>query len=255
MTWLPFTNARRRGCILAALLTASVAQADEGKFGSAPRPTISSAFDLIQTPVASFQLGTAVSFQRQNTTAAKALAATGFQVRIFRVRDANSLPEHYYKIDDCNIYFSMVHPIAGTNSAEIKFADMDESWLNLSYSRSSVEDGHYYLVFEMRNADDEIFRLRSDHAARYFSQGFHLSVTTKGDILEQVKQRYAKREDVLTRLVAKITSRNSTIPCYEFKPREVRTASIEDQLATQDLIACNVPRSEEVPAREVPKAG
>jgi hypothetical protein len=209
------------------------------QFAKGERPTIARAFDLIHKPSTTVPVGTSLVFKRKDSPGAKLLAAKGFQIRTFAVADAQTIPEALYSMDDCDIYLSSLTHIKGTTGEDIKFADMDAGWLDVSDSTNSVQPAHFFIVFEMPNANDAVFRLKKADRANYFKQGFHISVSPGDkDILREVQARFQRRKDTLTELVKRVTVKSSAIPCYEFKEQRL-WALQEPDIETRTLVACD----------------
>lgn len=224
--------------IFSFLVLPSASAAEQ--YGKETRPTIAKAFDLIQPPPSTVGPGTTVVFKRLESKSAMALASKGFQVRIFSVSGPAARPVPLYSNDGCDIYLTTLRFIDGTTASDLQFSHIDASWLNLSEGQGTVQDAHYYLVFELKNANDEVFRLKSDDASSYFDQGFNFNVARgQNAVLAEVKSRYSERENFLTRLQLRVGEKNSSIPCYEFKKQTVAQTEIELETNLQELVACN----------------
>lgn len=208
-------------------------------FAKAVRPTINRAADVIAVPSGSFRINTKVLFQRLGTSQAKAIVREGFQIRIFALGADEKVPSPRSVMADCDIYISTLLSVDGGELAEIPFAYVDESWLKLSHSEKTIENGRFFLVFEEKGASDEIFRLRSKDATLYFSQGFSIEIEKELGSLERVKKEYSNRIGRFVELVSKLNVQGSTIPCFSYKrrPMIVETES-EREISQGELLAC-----------------
>jgi hypothetical protein len=188
-------------------------------FQETDRPTVTRAVDVVEPPASRVALGTELTFIRLQTQRAADIHRQGFQIRIFGLREDESLPRPAREIDDCNIYFTNVFTVWGGTSPSIAFDRMDERWMELSNSGQSVRNGHYLLVFEAPGVSDNVFRLRREDAAAYFSTGIAFTIDGAGRAdIAKVKAAYAQRKEELLRLQNDLGRRGDQIPCYRYRP-------------------------------------
>lgn len=204
-----------------------------------PLPTITRASDLISTVATKFPIGTLVTFPIQAKYQTKNPTFNKIQVRIFPLLDDEERPSRVSSIGDCDIYISSTRVLTLDDNKSIKFARLDEGWINVSYSGSTLKDGKWFLVFEEVGASSDQFRIRNKDTAIYFETGFILTVFDNGTIpLEKVRDAYDARRKAGVKLRKEIDTKDSKIPCYTYK--KVNIASDDMDLLASSTIECKV---------------
>lgn len=202
------------------------------------RPTVSRAADFISTP-AMVKVNSDLKFVRLDTDEAKKISRARLQVRIFSLRDGESVPSESTKIKDCNVYYSTIYTINPSDSREIIVTKTNAAWLSLSTTGHSFDSGRYFLVIESIGADDRIFRLKAGDAKEYFAQGFLLTVEPDGNVpLQLVRQMHEKREADAVMLIRRISDTSDAIPCYQYSSHKTVITEAEADKSQGELLAC-----------------
>lgn len=209
-----------RQCLVYALcIVATSAEAQS----TVPRPTVTRAVDLILDFQSRVPLGTDAIFRPRPTSLAKSIIDAGIQVRIFGLLDNEKKPSRVSTVGDCDIYLSAVHRLEKTPDGGLKFARLDQGWVNISNSGNSSKDGRWFLVFEQNGATEEQFRIRTSDAENYFGTGFVVTVFDTGSVpFLQIKAEYDRREGEGARLLREVDQKDPRVPCYSY--RRVRVA-------------------------------
>jgi len=244
---------------LAAALFALALAAHGADFKESALPTISPAAEMIEVPVSPIAAGVNLHFVRKDSASAVRFASTGFQFRIFATLQAGEIPRPFdsQPIDTrsvlgilaaprkyCDLYHTLVIAVGPTSGKDIEFANMDESWLRLSNSQRTVQDGHYFAVLEKSTNRDPVFRLQRDDRMDYFRQGFSFTVKADDRFLERLRQRWEQGWTPLqgAAQVEPLPS-GSAVPCYHYVRYE---ATAED--GSGQLALCAADESPDAPA-------
>lgn len=222
--------------LVVGLCSTADAQADQA---FTPRPTVARALDVIEPYPAKVAVGTKVAFTRKPTRSAEKMVHDGIQVRVFALDAHTTEPRPLTTIEGCNVYVSAVYPLPETADRKIAFQKIDGAWLDLSNSRNSIRNAHYYLVFEKSGPEAPLFKLRSADAHAYFATGFTLEVLDDGTTdIAAVRREYESRRLSLGQLYDEIDHPTSNVPCYRY----VQYAGAPDgvELAGATLVDCTL---------------
>ncbi|HZZ33439.1 MAG TPA: hypothetical protein VFE10_15770 [Phenylobacterium sp.] len=113
------------------------------------------------------------------------LTQTAFELRLFRIEDADADPTPWRRSqDDCDVFLTLVFKHLKFRGDRVEIGPMDSrNWLTQPPG-GFVEPGHYLLVIEQDSAPDpssevnhwEVFRLASALRAQYFNQGVRIEI-------------------------------------------------------------------------------
>lgn len=216
-------------CALCAVTASAAAQS------TVPRPTVTRAVDLILDFASRVPLGTEAVFRPRPTALAKSIVDTGVQVRIFGLLDNETKPGRVSTIGDCDIYLSVVRRLERTPDGGLRFARLDQGWVNVSNSGKSPKDGRWFLVFEQHGLTEEQFRIRTSDAESYFGTGFVVTVFDTGSVpFAQIKAEYDRREGEGARLLREVDQKDPRVPCYSYSRVRVAGQAEETLVVTSD---------------------
>ena len=222
--------------------------AQDASFTKEARPTITRATDVIAKPPSSVVVRSTLRFTPRDTAPARALAAKGFHIRVFTLSRQWDTPRAVTQHGDCDIYLSMVMPVRAQADGTIRIAELNEAWLELSYSCETPREGRFLFVFEETGPTDAIFRLRSEDAKSYFEQGFILTVQPDKQVdLVEAKRWFSRGEEQRGKLYLDANRVREGVPCYSYKSRKVVAENAID-LTAGDLLACEMPDATATPA-------
>lgn len=226
-----------RYCVLCALCIFTASAAAQL---SAPRPTVTRALDLIQDFAPRVPLGTEAVFRPRPTTLAKAIVDSGVQVRVFGLLDNETKPSRVSTIGDCDIYLSVVRRLERNPDGGLRFARLDQGWINISNSGQSPKDGRWFLVFEQQGPTEAQFRIRTIDAESYFGTGFVVTVFDTGSVpFGQIRAEYDRREGEGARLLREVDQKDPRVPCYSYS--RVRVAGQAEETLVVSTDECTKP--------------
>ena len=205
-----------------------------------PLPTVTRTIDLVtDNSPKEVMVGGDIDFTQRVTGAASRVRSEGFQVRIFTLSAPNADPtQARTPIDNCLIFFSVVHPVDASNNPKIHLVtNTGAGWLALSEGNGKIADGYYLLVFEKLDSKESIFRIKSADAAKYFSTGIRLTVKDDGKTsIQEVVDAYARRAERQLRYADELKNNNDKTSCYHFLkyPEKGFTAALTLTMANCD---------------------
>lgn len=204
------------------------------------RPTVTRAEDLIQAYDSRVPLGTNAIFRPRPTAKAKSIIDSGVQVRIFELPDNESKPHPVDKIGDCYIYISTVRKLEASPDGGLKFAHLDQGWVNVTYSGNSAKDGRWFLVFEQKGPSEKQFRILAKDAEEYFGTGFAVTVFPTDPVpLTLIKAAYEQREGDGARLLREVDQKDPHVPCYSYS--RVQVAGPVEETLVANIGSCARP--------------
>lgn len=204
----------------------------------APRPTVTRAIDVFESNPERVIAGSRLAFKTKAIAAAQKIVRSGLQARVFALRDNESRPTPLTRIDDCDVFLSVVLKVESSGGTEAVVQTLDHGWLNMSDSLSSIVPGKYLFVFEQSGPASEQFRLKKSDYKAYFETGFRLVVDKHDGIsLEAVRSEYFKKRDRLGVLRLEIDEKQPSVPCYTYRPLVAET-SVVTQIAQSAMEYC-----------------
>ena len=177
----------------------------------------------------SYKLGDALFLNRQNrfpAAADKDLVQTGFELRIFRINDAQADPTPWFpNQDSCDIFMTLVFKHLKFRGDRVDLGPLEDNhWLTLT-SGGYFLPGHFLLVIEQDSAADapsernrwEVFRLASALRDDYFKQGVRIEIDPTPGLGPPVKppDEETRMKQALEVVARSISSKSN---CYQTKP-------------------------------------
>ncbi|QBE65997.1 hypothetical protein [Pseudoduganella lutea] len=232
----------------AFLMPTALAHAADASFPRKSRATITKATDVIMSPPTNIAVRSTLQFKQLNTSAARALASGGFQIRVFTLSHQAAIPGIVTELDDCNIYISAVIPVRAAADGMINLGEINEAWLGQSDSGDTVRSGRFLFIFEEFGPRDSLFRLRKEDAGSYFKQGFILTVDKSVRMsIEEARKKFTEAEENRVRLYIDANRIRDSVPCYRYMERKVAVQELPD-MGVGDLFACTLKPNDALPS-------
>ncbi|MEA3036511.1 MAG: hypothetical protein QOH04_2283 [Sphingomonadales bacterium] len=182
---------------------------------------------------------------RVPAAALKALRG-GFELRVFRISNPQSLPTAWKKnLDrDCDVYLSLVIKNVRFNASTAVTPHLTRAWLSRD-AQGHETDGFFLVVLEAVTRDDphkldqwEIFRVSKTTAANYFARGVVLEVAVpRGSGRPVLYPDYEL--EIKNRLNAVAGQVSASYDCYKMNP--VQLASLDGSRLALDQCAASSP--------------
>ncbi len=221
--------------VLILLITLQVASctnertSDKEKFPKLP--TVTNAFDLIESFPERLPVGSSVAFKVKQEPSAQSISTSGVLVRVFSLGKYDKTPQTSKETDDCFLYKTTVFNLDLQRDGTLKigaFSSIDKSWLNLSNSKKSVQSSSWYFVFERGGTEAskiEEFGIKKTDVDSYFKTGFKVTIEDESKTIkpEEIRAAFDVRQSRLDEFRLKKVSETDSIPCYSYQPLNVNT--------------------------------
>jgi hypothetical protein len=212
------------------------------------RPTVTKAFDIIESVPERISVGAPAAFQRRTTAGIEDFLRDGVIVRIFSLRPGEERPEPLdgMRVNDCDVYLAVVHRLVLSGTRDLRFESvitLDQEWLSVSNSGETIEPGHYFLVFERPGQAEvmtDYFRIQKDDAKSYFDTGFKMTILADNPRLkaQDLVRKFRERSNRIGDLKERLDKTKASIPCFSYEPLKIRKAAT-DQFSDGELVACS----------------
>jgi len=184
-----------------------------------------------------FSLGDEMLFTRAPRPVATGRAAeSSVSVRIFALNPGETVPSAFAVFEPCWVYMSYLADVKINASGTIRLFALDERWLRATKGASTVQAGHYLVVFEKGGGDGHgLIRIHRGDRDEYFRHGLKVQIDPRGEFTQTEVDAMAEKRAAQTALAlaaARINDPKST--CYI-----TRLATVSDLDADASVIAMN----------------